>query len=392
MAKIAIEKIEPNENQPRKMFTGIESLAKSIEKEGLLEPILVRPVDDDKYEIIHGERRYRAVKSLDWAKIPANVKDIDEDKAYQLSVIENVQREDLSPIEEAKSFNKLQGDGLTQNDIADMIGKGQSYVSHKINLLKLPFPLQFFLQHDLLSENHIRQVKKLKNIYGEKLNVKNYDDPDDYPDEFMESIGENVLPVQEMVKEDWEELSEKEQLLFRILQKYQPEDSATWPMKDIPDEKNLNLLKAIDKYQQYVSKHTPYNRQWVQAAFWWCSQSYLLNMSVKNLSTGIENWKERFYSAATFVATRKEDIPLDGYGRYWPASEPEKCIYWKAWEMYQAYAEDLFNSSAYEKARDYFLQAGHDDFFEKGKTYLPLALRGRDKEKVECPERENNMF
>lgn len=165
MGDIAVGKIDPNPGQPREYFAGIEELAESIKVEGPLEPIMVRPVGD-RYQIVHGERRYRAARLAGMSELPAIVRDMDDATMFRLSLIENVQRSNLTPMEEARSFKRLADGGHTQTEIGRIVGKGQSYVSHKLRLLKAPPPLVYPLEVGKLTENHFRQVMRLKNIVG----------------------------------------------------------------------------------------------------------------------------------------------------------------------------------------------------------------------------------
>ena len=122
---LELDKIVPNRYQPRREFSedSIKELAETLDKDGLLQPIVVRE-DGDQYEIIAGERRYRAAKSLGWETIPAIVKNMDDDQAASLALIENLQREDLNPIDEAKAYtNLMKLNNLTQTALAKDMGK-----------------------------------------------------------------------------------------------------------------------------------------------------------------------------------------------------------------------------------------------------------------------------
>lgn len=137
--EIDIEKIYARDNQPRKSFDdeSIDDLAKSIEKYGLLNPIVVRK-KNDKYEIVAGERRYRAVKKLGLKTIDAIIKDYEEKDVEVLSLIENIQREDLKVLEEANAYKKLSTEyNLTQEEIAKTMGKSRSYIANTMRLLNL---------------------------------------------------------------------------------------------------------------------------------------------------------------------------------------------------------------------------------------------------------------
>ena len=161
---IPIEKIEPNINQPRKFFSdeALNELANSIKKVGILNPIIVKSVND-RYRIISGERRYRACKLAGIKEIPAIIKDkIDEKTSFEISLIENLQREDLNPIEEAESFQKLIDDfGYTHKQIAELIGKDRTYVTNALRLLKLCDFAKECVIKGLISAGHSKVIVNL---------------------------------------------------------------------------------------------------------------------------------------------------------------------------------------------------------------------------------------
>ncbi len=182
--EIALDKIVPNQNQPRKIFTqeAINELAATITEHGLLQPIVVRPYGNDQYEIIAGERRFRAVSQLKWEKVPAIVKKMSDQQSASLAVIENLQREGLTPIEEAQAYKDLmEFNQLTQKELAQEIGKSQSFVANKLRLLKLSQPVKQALLNKNITERHGRamsgleagqQVYVLNEIAEKKLSVK----------------------------------------------------------------------------------------------------------------------------------------------------------------------------------------------------------------------------
>ena len=179
---LELNKITPNRYQPRHTFSNesIKELAQTINEEGLLQPIIVRE-DGNGYEIIAGERRFRAVKSLGWEKIPAIVNNMDDDKAASLAVIENLQRENLNPIDEAEAYKSLMElNDLTQTALAKDMGKSQSYVANKLRLLKLSQKVKDALVTGEISARHGRalvnldekdQARVLDEIINKKLNV-----------------------------------------------------------------------------------------------------------------------------------------------------------------------------------------------------------------------------
>lgn len=179
--------IVPNKYQPRKIFdeTELTKLAESIKIYGIINPILVRK-KEDKYEIIAGERRFRATKMLGLTEIPVIIKNADEQQMAELALIENIQRKELSPIEEAKSYEEIMKIGnQTQQSLAQKLGKSQSAIANKIRLLSLPQEVQDALSHKKISERHARslltiedksrQLEILNKIINKKLTVKETD-------------------------------------------------------------------------------------------------------------------------------------------------------------------------------------------------------------------------
>jgi len=183
--QIDINSIKPNKYQPRSIFSEekIEELARTIHTHGVIQPIVIRPIGQDKYEIIAGERRYRAMKSLDWTEVPAIVRDLDDKETASVALIENLQREELTAIEEAYAYEKLlELHSLTQEALAQRLGKGQSTVANKLRLLKLPDEIKDAIMEKSLSERHARaliplkdselQVEMLKEVLEQQLSVK----------------------------------------------------------------------------------------------------------------------------------------------------------------------------------------------------------------------------
>lgn len=182
--EIPLKQIIPNTYQPRRQFDEVQlnELAQSIQVNGLLQPIILRLNEDQKYEIIAGERRFRAVELLNWEKIPAIVRDYSNQESAALALIENLQREDLNPIEEAQAYQQLeQMEQLPQKDLARKLGKSQSYVANKLRLLKLAQPVQQAIITGTISQRHGRallnlsakqQEEVLAKIIKRKLTVK----------------------------------------------------------------------------------------------------------------------------------------------------------------------------------------------------------------------------
>ncbi len=186
---IELTQIVPNRFQPRTIFNEekIEELSRTIHTHGIIQPIVVREYDEEKFEIIAGERRFRAVQKLGWTTVPAIVKNMNDTETASVALIENLQREELSPIEEAMAYGKLlELHNLTQEALAQRLGKGQSTVANKLRLLKLPEEIQNALLDKSITERHARaliplknpekQVKLLTEIIDKNLNVKQTED------------------------------------------------------------------------------------------------------------------------------------------------------------------------------------------------------------------------
>lgn len=168
---LPLAEIRPNRYQPRRTFSddSIQQLAQTLQEEGLLQPIIVRQ-NQGGYEIIAGERRFRAAKSLGWEKIPAIVNNLDDQQTASLALIENLQRENLNPVDEAQAYEQLmQLNDLTQTQLAQDIGKSQSYVANKLRLLKLAEPVQEYLAKGELSARHGRAILGLSEEDQAKL-------------------------------------------------------------------------------------------------------------------------------------------------------------------------------------------------------------------------------
>ena len=185
--RIPIEEIIPNRFQPRLQFDdrGLEELASSIKQHGIIQPLVLRRVDD-KYEIIAGERRYKAAKLAGLTTVPAVIANIDDNKSAEVAIVENVQRRDLSAIEEARSYKNLLDKGyLTQAELAKKMGLSQSAIANKLRLLNLDEEVQKALMNNQISERHARsllvlpsheeQKKWLKRIINERMTVRDLD-------------------------------------------------------------------------------------------------------------------------------------------------------------------------------------------------------------------------
>ncbi len=159
---ILLNLIDPDPDQPRKVFDEdqLRGLAESLDTTGQAVAITVRPVGE-RYTIVTGERRWRAAQWLGWATIRAEVLELDPATSGWLTLVENIQRADLTPIEEAQAYQKLIAAGYTQTEIGAKVGKGQSYVASKLRLLRLPRAVQDLLAADALTEGHCKQLLRL---------------------------------------------------------------------------------------------------------------------------------------------------------------------------------------------------------------------------------------
>jgi len=188
IVELDISSIETNKEQPRKTFEkeSLDELKNSIMQYGVLQPIVVRK-KGNKYEIIAGERRWRAAKEANLDKIPCIIKEVDDKESLKLALIENIQREDLNPIEEARSYRTLIEDyGLTQEEVAQALGKSRSYIANTLRLLNLDGEIIDYIYEGKLTSGHAKALLGVKDK-EERLNL-------------AKSIVENQLNVRETEK------------------------------------------------------------------------------------------------------------------------------------------------------------------------------------------------
>ena len=173
--KISIANLKPSPSQPRRLFdkNSINELAESIKSKGLVQPILVRPspTESGTYEIIAGERRWRAAQIAQLHEVPAVVRKLDDVEALEIAIIENVQRSDLSPIEEAAGYKRLiENHGHTQEALAEIVGKSRSHIANIIRLLGLPQSIQDMISEGKISSGHARAI--MNSAFPEQLAEK----------------------------------------------------------------------------------------------------------------------------------------------------------------------------------------------------------------------------
>jgi ParB family transcriptional regulator, chromosome partitioning protein len=179
---VPIEFVSRNPNNPRRYFDPeeLKDLAASISQHGIVQPVVVRTLSAGRYEIIAGERRWRAAQQAGLVEIPVIIRDVDDRTALELAIVENVQRSDLNPLEEAMGYEQLIADhGYTQNDLGDIIGKSRSHVANSLRLLRLPEPVREMLSSGRLSSGHARAiastsdpVKLARDIVSKGLSVR----------------------------------------------------------------------------------------------------------------------------------------------------------------------------------------------------------------------------
>lgn len=189
VVQLYLDDIIPNRFQPREIFDerALKELAVSIREHGVIQPIIVRSVQNGKYEIIAGERRYKASALAGLTKIPAIIRNLDDKESSKVALLENLQRKNLNPIEEARTYQKiLEIDQMTQEELAKTMGKSQSAVANKLRLLSLPDDIQKSLLKEQISERHARalinipdskkQKEMLKKIIDNKMSVRSVEE------------------------------------------------------------------------------------------------------------------------------------------------------------------------------------------------------------------------
>lgn len=179
---LSVAEIEPHPDQPRRHFDeeALDDLARSIAARGVIQPVIVRPMGGGRYQLVAGERRWRAAQRARVHEIPAIVRKLDESEVTALALIENLQREDLNPVEEARAYQRLsEQDGLTQQEIAKFVDKSRSHVANLMRLLGLPDEVLDMVQRDELSMGHARALATLpdplplaREIVGKGLSVR----------------------------------------------------------------------------------------------------------------------------------------------------------------------------------------------------------------------------
>lgn len=159
--KLRIMEIEPNRNQPRKDFDekALSELAESIEQHGVLQPLVVRPLTNGNYQLVAGERRWRAARIAGLSEVPVIIKELTDEEVIEIAMIENLQREDLNPLEEALGYRYMMDElKITQEQAAEKVGKSRPAVANALRLLKLPDEIQNMVKNNLISPGHARAL------------------------------------------------------------------------------------------------------------------------------------------------------------------------------------------------------------------------------------------
>ena len=163
--QIDIDRIRPNSQQPRRDFdeAALAALAKSVGSDGMLQPVVVRPVDDGRYELIAGERRWRAAQRAGLLKVPAIIREVPDERMLELALVENLQREELNPLEEAQAYRVLVEDlHLTQQEVAERVGKQRATVANSLRLLTLALRVQTLVRERGISAGHAKSIAALQ--------------------------------------------------------------------------------------------------------------------------------------------------------------------------------------------------------------------------------------
>ena len=251
---IDVENIIPNRFQPRLTFdeNALKELASSIKEHGIIQPLVVRRLLNGKYEIIAGERRYKASQMAGLNKLPVIIAELDDNASAEVALVENLQRKNLSAIEEAKSYKKLLDRGyLTQEELAKRLGVSQSGLANKVRLLNLSDEVQEALMNEQISERHARSLLQLSN---QKDQI-----------DMLNNIINNRLTVRQLDLEIKDKLESKKQLINHDKTDMTPEETIndiskklTDSMKEIEKEYEiLNIPTAEEAQEHNIKKEIP---------------------------------------------------------------------------------------------------------------------------------------
>ena len=318
--EISLSDIMPNRFQPREIFedNSLNELAESIKQHGIIQPIIVRKVGD-KYEIIAGERRFRASKLAGQKTIPALIRNIDDKEAAKIALLENLQRQNLSPIEEAKTYQTiLKLDNLTQGGLATNLGKSQSAIANKLRLLNLTEEVQTALLNNEISERHARSLLLLpKNeqkifldkIINERLTVKQLDDliNNQIKNESANNQTENDLKDKNNAEPKNYEIKNEENKVDKQLNIFDK------LRVDNKQKENLNIKDSEQKSEENIvnnNLNTSQNNNFVNPNMFSDTQKYDLRFAINNFRQAIQNTEKFGFKVTTQEFENNENYQL----------------------------------------------------------------------------------
>jgi ParB/RepB/Spo0J family partition protein len=283
---IRLDAITADPDQPRRIFdpAKLAELAASIDANGLASPVLLRP-DGDRFVIVHGERRYRAVESLGWTEIPAVVRDIPAADIRWIQLAENLNRDDLSPIEEARTYAEFIASGSTQAEVADRLGKTRTYVTQKLRLLSMPAPLVLLVDRGALSEGHARQLLRMKSMYTENHTIGKPDDGIEYAD--LARVWQDTVSDPARFN-----------LTRLILTDCRPVD---WPPGYGFSPKNPVSAEAAESLWCDIAAQGHGYPRWVLPAVYYAIAAVEFKLSVAMTQKMVDQWEELVYAAVTHL-------------------------------------------------------------------------------------------
>lgn len=306
---IRVDQVDPDLAQPRRHVdpAALAELAASLDANGQTTAIMVRPAGD-RYLIVAGERRWRAARSLGWTKVRAEIcTDLDDTRVRWLQLAENVNRDDLSPVEEARAFQALITEGVSRDTLATRLGKTRSYVAQKLRLLDLPASLTLLLDRRALSEGHVRQLLRLRGVYTERHTVTPQlarwrDDaaPELEGEPRLAMAGVFMMALR---PEDWPPG-------FRLTLAFDPDSTG-----------DLLTADAMLALVADISTECP---QWAVTATYFAAITALADLSVARLHTLVSGYIGRLHSAIFWVRSH----PVE--------PSPDNALDWLHWWGHRA--------------------------------------------------------
>lgn len=292
-AAVPVAAIGPDPAQPRQYVqaAALAELVASMKANGLAVPILLRR-RGDRFVIVHGERRWRAARDLGWQAIPAEVRDLDDEQARWLQLVENLNRADLSPTEEARAYAALLATGVSRDTLAGRVGKSRSYIAQKLRLLDLPAPFALLCDRGALSEGHVRQLLRIRGLYTDQHTLGRVGS-DDYT--------------------AWQQLWREEPVcrdtfVLLVLTACRPED---WPPGYPFTSTDPLVADATEALCDDVATAGAAYPWWVLPAFYFAALTVTAGASVADLDKLLDGWIERIHGALIGVTVmHKEPLPM----------------------------------------------------------------------------------